>query len=195
MVFFSSRISPFTSTVILRDRSPRAIDVATSAMLRTWPVRFDAIELTLSVRSFHVPATPGTTAWPPSLPSVPTSRATRVTSDANAFSWSTIVLMVFFSSRISPFTSTVILRDRSPLAIGGRDVGDVAHLAGQVRRHRVDVVGQVLPGAGDAGHLGLAAQLAFGADLARDAGHFRRERVQLIHHRVDGVLQLAESRP
>ena len=27
-------------------------------MLRTWPVRFDAIELTLSVRSFQVPATP-----------------------------------------------------------------------------------------------------------------------------------------
>ena len=49
-------------------------------MLRTWPVRFDAIELTLSVRSFHVPATPGTCAWPPSRPSVPTSRATRVTS-------------------------------------------------------------------------------------------------------------------
>ena len=117
MVFFSSRISPFTSTVILRDRSPRATAVATSAMLRTWPVRFDAMKLTLSVRSFHVPATPVTTAWPPSLPSVPTSRATRVTSDANAFSWSTIVLMVFFSSRISPLTSTVILRDRSPLAM------------------------------------------------------------------------------
>ena len=32
--------------------------VDTSAMLRTWDVRFDAIELTLSVRSFHVPATP-----------------------------------------------------------------------------------------------------------------------------------------
>ena len=77
--------------------------------------------------------------------------------------------MVFFSSRISPFTSTVILRDRSPLAIGGGHVGDVADLAGQVRRHRVDVVGQVLPGAGDARHLGLAAELAFGADLARDA--------------------------
>ena len=83
MVFFSSRISPFTSTVILRDRSPRAMAVDTSAMLRTWPVRFEAIELTLSVRSFHVPATPGTMAWPPSLPSVPTSRATRVTSEAN----------------------------------------------------------------------------------------------------------------
>ena len=60
--------------------------VATSAMLRTWPVRFDAIEFTLSVRSFHVPATPGTFACPPSRPSVPTSRATRVTSPANALS-------------------------------------------------------------------------------------------------------------
>jgi hypothetical protein len=29
-----------------------------------------------------VPATPFTSAWPPSLPSVPTSRATRVTSAA-----------------------------------------------------------------------------------------------------------------
>ena len=47
---------------------------------------------------------------------MPTSRATRLTSEAKAFSWSTIVLMVFFSSRISPFTSTVILRDRSPRA-------------------------------------------------------------------------------
>ena len=128
MVFFSSRISPFTSTVILRDRSPLAIAVATSAMLRTWPVRFDAIELTESVRFFHVPATPGTAAWPPSLPSVPTSRATRVTSDANAFSWSTIVLMVSLSSRISPFTSTVILRDRSPRATAVVTSRDVAHL-------------------------------------------------------------------
>ena len=84
--------------------------------------------------------------------------------------------MVFFSSRISPFTSTVILRDRSPLRDGGRHLGDVAHLGGQVAGHRVHVVGQVLPGAGDARHLGLAAELAFGADLARHARHFRRER-------------------
>jgi hypothetical protein len=33
--------------------------VATSAMLRTWPVRLTAMKLTLSVRSFQVPATPG----------------------------------------------------------------------------------------------------------------------------------------
>ena len=39
--------------------------VETSAMLRTWAVRLPAIELTLSVRSFQVPATPGTCAWPP----------------------------------------------------------------------------------------------------------------------------------
>ena len=56
MVFFSSRISPRTSTVILRERSPFATAVVTSAMLRTWLVRLLAIEFTESVRSFHVPA-------------------------------------------------------------------------------------------------------------------------------------------
>ena len=63
-----------------------------------------------------MPETPRTWAWPPSLPSVPTSRATRVTSSAKDRSWSTIVLMVFFSSRISPLASTVIFWDRSPCA-------------------------------------------------------------------------------
>ncbi len=93
-----------------------ATAIVTSEMLRTWPVRLLAIELTLSVRSFQTPLTSLTSAWPPSLPSVPTSRATRVTSAAKPLSWSTIVLMVFLSSRISPCTSTVILRDRSPRA-------------------------------------------------------------------------------
>ncbi len=105
-----------TSTVILRERSPRATAVVTAAMLRTCAVRLYAIALTESVRSFHVPATPGTTAWPPSLPSVPTSRATRVTSAANERSWSTIVLMASLSWRISPRTSTVIFFERSPPA-------------------------------------------------------------------------------
>src|SRR5207244_4936676 len=73
-------------------------------------------QVTLSVRSFQVPATPSTWAWPPSLPSEPTSRATRVTSEAKPLSWSTMVLIVFLSSRISPRTSTVILRERSPFA-------------------------------------------------------------------------------
>ena len=47
---------------------------------------------------------------------MPTSRATRVTSSANDESWSTIVLIVSFSSRISPRASTVIFRERSPFA-------------------------------------------------------------------------------
>src|SRR6185312_1203638 len=72
----------------------------------------------------------------------------------------------------------------------GRHLGDIADLAGEVRGHRVDRVGQVLPGAGDAAHHGLAAELAFGADLARDAGDFRRKGVELVDHRVDGVFQL-----
>src|SRR5204862_660998 len=73
---------------------------------------------------------------------------------------------------------------------GGGDVGDVADLRRQVRGHEVDVVGEVFPCAGHTGHLGLAAELAFGADFARDARHFRSEGVELIHHGVDGVLQL-----
>ena len=78
---------------------------------------------------------------------------------------------------------------------GGGHFGDVADLAGEVRGHEVDAVGEVLPGAGHAGHLRLAAELAFGADLARDARHFRREAVELIDHGVHGVLQARESRP
>ena len=83
---FSSATSPSASTWIDRVRSPLVTAVATSAMARTWVVRLAASMLTLSVRSCQVPATPGTWAWPPSLPSVPTSRATRVTSPAKPFS-------------------------------------------------------------------------------------------------------------
>ena len=116
IVSLSSSISPFTSTVIFLERSPFATAVVTVAMLRTCSVRLEAMKLTLSVRSFHVPQTPSTCAWPPRRPSVPTSRATRVTSAAKARSWSTIVLIVSLSSRISPLASTVIFFERSPFA-------------------------------------------------------------------------------
>ena len=121
---------------------------------------------------------------------MPTSRATRVTSDANDDSWSTIVLMVFFSSRISPFTSTVIFLDRSPVATAVVTSAMLRTWAVRLPAIELTRVGQVLPGAGDAGHVGLAAELAFGADFAGHARHFRGERRELIHHRVDGVLQL-----
>ena len=51
-------------------------------------------------------------------------------------------------------------------------------------------VGEIFPDAADALHFRLAAELAFGADFARHARDFRSERAELIHHRVDGVLEL-----
>src|SRR5207302_1793164 len=72
------------------------------------------------------------------------------------------------------------------------DVGDVTHLAGEVTGHEVDVVGQVLPGAGYVLDARPIAELAFGADLAGHARHLGRERAQLIHHRVNGVLELED---
>ncbi len=175
MVFLSSRISPFTSTVIFFDRSPSATAVVTSAMLRTWPVRFAAMALTLSVKSFHVPPTPATCAWPPSLPSVPTSRATRVTSEAKR-----VELVDHHVDGVLELEDFALHVDRDLLRQvaarhGGGHLGDVAHLAGQIAGHQVHVVGQIRPGAGDAFDLRLAAELAFGADLAGDARHFRRE--------------------
>ena len=47
----------------------------------------------------------------------------------------------------------------------------------------------------DLGGLGLASELALDADLAGHARHLRGEAVELIDHRVDGVLQLAGTRP
>src|SRR5205085_6968799 len=75
---------------------------------------------------------------------------------------------------------------------GGSDLGDVADLRGQIRRHEVHVVGEVLPDAGHAADVGLAAQLAVGADLAGDAGDLAGEAAQLVDHGVDGVLQLED---
>src|SRR5207253_1029589 len=71
-----------------------------------------------------------------------------------------------------------------------RDLRDVAHLAGEVGRHEVDAVGQVASGAGDVTDVGLTAEPALGADLPRHPGHLRGEGGELVHHRVDGVLQL-----
>ena len=43
---------------------------------------------------------------------------------------------------------------------------------------------------GNTGNLSLTAQFSFGADFTSHTSHFSSERVQLVHHRVDGVLQL-----
>src|SRR5207249_9953054 len=74
------------------------------------------------------------------------------------------------------------------------DIGSVltrrSSVLGEIVRHEVNVVGQVFPGTGDALDLRLAAELSFGTDFAGDAGDFRSERGELIHHGVDGVFQL-----
>src|SRR6185369_5359027 len=75
-----------------------------------------------------------------------------------------------------------------PGEVAGRDgaghSGDGADLAGQVPSELVHVLGQPLPGAGDPGHLGLAAQDAVGANLAGDPGDLVGERGQLVDHGV-----------
>ncbi len=75
---------------------------------------------------------------------------------------------------------------------GGRHVGHRADLAGEVGGHHIDVVGEVLPGAGHAPDGGLAAEVALGADVPGHPGHLVGERGQLVDHRVDGLLQLQD---
>ena len=149
--------------------------------------------LTLSVRSFHVPADaahdrPGRRA----CPSEPTSRATRVTSEAKRLSWSTIVLMVSFSSRISPRTSTVIFLERSPLATAVVTSAMLRTWPVRLPAMLLTLSVRSFQTPGHALHLRLAAQPALGADLAGDAGHFGGEAVELVDHRVDGVLELED---
>ena len=103
------------------------------------------MKLTLSVRSFHVPATPGTAAWPPSLPSVPTSRATRETSSAKEPSWSTIAFTVVPMRANSPFSGwpsmvSAIFWVRSPVGDGDDHARDLGGGADEVVDQAVDRV-------------------------------------------------------
>ena len=88
------------------------------------------------------------------------------------------MLIVCLSSRISPCTSTVILRDRSPLRDCRRHVRDVSNLTREVRRHRVHVVRQILPRSRDARHVRLTAKLSFGSYFLRHARYFVGERAE-----------------
>ena len=70
------------------------------------------------------------------------------------------------------------------------DVGDRADLGSQVGGELVDVVRQVAPDSGRAGHQRLAAQFAFDADLAGHVAHLIRKHRQGVDHAVDGVREL-----
>src|SRR6202023_1243261 len=70
------------------------------------------------------------------------------------------------------------------------DFRDVSHLRCEVASHGVHRLGEVLPYTGDALNICLTAEFAVGTHFARDARYFRGEGVELVHHDVDGVLQL-----
>jgi hypothetical protein len=62
----------------------------------------------------------------------------------------------------------------------------------------IELTLSVFPRAGDALHVGLAAQLAFRADLAGNARHLAGKGPELVHHGVDGARraqELALERP
>ena len=123
---------------------------------------------------------------------MPTSRATRVTSSAKERELVDHRVDRVLSSRISPFTSTVIFWDRSPFATAVVTWAMLRTWSVRFDGHEVDVVGEVLPGAGDALDLAWPPSLPFGADLARDAGDLGGERAELVDHRVDRVLELED---
>ena len=97
---------------------------------------------------------------------MPTSRATVVTCSANVRRVSVMSLIV--SASVGDLALGHEHELLGEVAVGdrGHDLADAAHLIGQVRRHEVHVVGEVLPRARHARHAGLAAELPFGADLA-----------------------------
>ena len=192
IVFLSSRISPRASTVIFFDRSPVATAVVTSAMFRTWSVRFDAMPFTLCVSWRHVPETSFTSAWPPRRPSVPTSRR-----DARDLVREGRELVDHGVDRVLELEHLALDVDRDLLREvaerhRGRDLGDVPHLAREVAGEGVDVVGEVLPGAADALDLSLAAEHSLVAHFLGDARDLVCEGRELVDHRVDRVLQLED---
>ena len=103
---------------------------------------------------------------------MPTSRATLLTWSANIASVS--IIAVDRVGQLGDFALGFEHQFALQIAVGdrGHHLGDTADLGGQVRRHEVHVVGQILPRAGDAAHFGLAAQFAFGTDFAGHAGDF-----------------------
>ena len=78
------------------------------------------------------------------------------------------------------------------LGDGGRDLADRADLRGELRGELVDVVGEVFPQTGGAGDDGLAAELPFETDFARDGRHLIGEPAEGDDHPVDRVGELGD---
>ncbi len=91
--------------------------------------------------------------------------------------------MVFFSSSTSPRASTVIFCDRSPLATAVVTRAMLRTWLVRLPASRFTLSVRSFQVPLTPLHVGLAAQLAFGADLLGDAGDLGGERPQLIDHR------------
>src|SRR5207244_3135883 len=78
------------------------------------------------------------------------------------------------------------------VGVRGCNFSDVSYLTSQIAGHRVHIVSEVLPRSGHTTHVSLAAEFSFRTYFTRHARNFRSERVQLVHHRVDGVLQFED---
>ena len=156
-------------------------------------MRLPAIEFTLSVRSFQVPATPGTYGLAAEL-----ALGADFARHARHFRGERAQLI---DHRVDGFLQLQDLaahvdgdlarqvaagdRGRRPrrCCAPGRSGSHAIELTLSVRSFQVPAT---------PGTTRLAAELAFGADLARDARHLGGEAVELVDHRVDGVLQLED---
>jgi hypothetical protein len=78
-----------------------------------------------------------------------------------------MVFMVFFGRRISSFTSHCDLSRKVTAGDRSRDVGDIAHLCGEVAGPFIDAFREILPDAENALDLRLSAQASPRAELAR----------------------------
>ena len=190
-VSFRIATSPLASTRTCRVRSPSVTAVATSAIARTWLVRFAASWLTLSVRSFQTPADllGLRLAAQPALDS-------HLACDARHLPGEGVELVDHRVDRVLELQELTLDVDRDLLAQvavghGGGHLGDVSHLPGQVAGHQVHVVGQVLPDAADLDRHGCGlTELALGPHLAGYARELGYEAVELVDHGVDRVLQV-----
>ena len=190
MVFFELENLAADIDGDLAERSPFATAVVTSAMFRTWAVRFDAIELTESVRSFQTPRNAFDIRLAAEL-----SFRSDLARHARHLTGERIELIHHDVDRVLQLQNlaTDLHRDLAgEIALGdGRGhFRDVADLRGEVRCHRVHRIGEILPDTDNALHVGLAAELAFRSDFAGHARDLTGERIELVDHGVDRVLQL-----
>ena len=117
--------------------------------------------LTLSVRSFQVPATPGHLRL-----SAEFAVGSDFAGDARDFGGERVELVHHRVDGVLQLENFALHVDRDfarqvAASHGRGDFGDVSHLAGEVSGHGVHGVGKIFPRSGDAGDVGLTAEAAF----------------------------------